>query len=119
MHSDQKPSVLAILLPVGFLFLCTLTVGAIAFFITIWGVNIGHLDCGNQCSSAVAPYHSKDGLAQVLYWLFALLGAVPVVLTSRKTIKDDKAITLTVSAILALLAAGVTYLAYSYMLFAP
>ncbi|HSX02920.1 MAG TPA: hypothetical protein VLI05_06450 [Candidatus Saccharimonadia bacterium] len=116
MKEPQKPSVLGILLSLGFLFACCLAVGALAFFLIIWGADIGHLDCGNHCSSAVAPYHSSDGLAQVVYWGFALLGALPLVLTSKKTMRDDKFVTLVILGLAALLGGTVTLLAYSYML---
>lgn len=119
MKELQKPSVLGMLLSLGFLFGCCLAVGAIAFFVIVWGVNIDHLDCGNTCSSAVAPYHSKDGLAQTIYWLFTFLGALPLVLTSKKTIHDDKVITLIILGLAALLCGSVTLLVYSYMFIVP
>jgi len=54
-----------------------------------------------------------------VYWSFALLGVLPLALISRKTIRDDKATTLVILGIAALLGSAITYLAYSYMFIVP
>jgi len=115
MSQMPKPRAVRSLAMMLGLFIGCLVVGFVGAFFIILSVNLGHLDCGNACVSSVAPYHSQDILAQVVYWLFVGLGAAPLVLTAKTARAENKTKTRLILAVALILGLATTILIYLIM----
>jgi hypothetical protein len=114
---NKNQSIHLSLLPLLLLYSCCLIVGAVAFFMVVASVNLGHIDCGNNCVSSVPPYHSQDALAQMLFWLFVGLGATPLLFTARTTFSNNRKYTSATLAIAAALGIGISLSLYVTFIF--
>jgi hypothetical protein len=111
----KKQSPLSLLIPMQILFVCCLVVGFFAALLPIGLVDLGRVDCGSNCVVGVPPYHSQDGLALTLYWLFVIIGSLPLLFTARKIYTEAQGKTLVILAASAFLLLGVTGLLFVIM----